>query len=446
MRGKSLLLATVLIISQGTLVVSRSLLSPGRGTAPPRWASLASGGGASVPLVQTRRGRPLWAGSRFTTLDRARALRRGLRFIYRTSIDRRNFADYGSDYLWCFYSLSVAVQDEGLSRLARRMGVERARHWRRLHRSVPPDADAGTIADLAFGSDAADSLDVRDERLKEQIRRIAPRFTARDYMLFDPLKEEPPRDVPEECEYDGAMNPRGSKTCHRCQRPLVMRSRYLVWYDALVTAYSGDRFGVKLGAHYADVLGWLPSLRPYRGDERGANTDFYDTVYAITHVVYTLNNYSQYRLSPRLLPQEYQFLKENLREAIAQGDADMLGEFMDSLRAFGLKSDDAVIRAGMEYYLSHQNADGSWGEVAAEDIYERYHPTWNAVAGLSEYSWRLGEGLSFPSVRPLLERWRTESAPPAAHVLANTKARTLTFTESLSSFYPEHAASRQLSP
>jgi hypothetical protein len=397
--------------------------------------------------VQARGGRRLWAGSRFTALDRARALRRGLRFIYRTSLDRRNFADYGGDYLWCFYSLSVAVQDKRLSLMTHRMGVERAGQWRRLHRSVPPDADAGTIADLVFGSDAADSLGVRDERLKEQIRRAAPGFTARDYLLFDPLTEAPPVDVPEDCEYDGAINPRGSHTCHRCQRPLQMRSRYLVWYDALITAYSGDRFGVKLGAHYADVLGWLPSLRPYRGNERGANADFYDTVYAVTHIVYTLNNYSQYRLSPRLLPQEYQFLKDNLREAIAEGDADMLGEFMDSLRAFGLTSDDAVIRAGMEYYLSHQNADGSWGKVAAKDIYERYHPTWNAVAGLSEYAWRLGEGLSFPSVRPLLERWQAESAsPPAVRVSPNTIDRAFPLTESLPVPRPEPAAARQPSP
>src|SRR5207248_7122609 len=90
---------------------------------------------------------------------------------------------------------------------------------------------------------------------------------------------------------------------------------------------------------------------------------FYDTVYSITHVVYTLNDYGRYRLPPRLLPEEFEFLKSNLREAVAQEDADMLGEFMDSLRAFGLSDADAEIRAGTEYLLAHQNADGSWGDA-----------------------------------------------------------------------------------
>jgi hypothetical protein len=66
----------------------------------------------------------------------------------------------------------------------------------------------------------------------------------------------------------------------------------------------------------------------------------------------------------------------------------MLGEFMDSLRAFGLTERDAPLREGVEYLLANQNADGSWGDPAERDIYLRYHPTWNAVAALSDYRWR----------------------------------------------------------
>ena len=182
-----------------------------------------------------------------------------------------------------------------------------------------------------------------------------------------------------------------------------MRSRYDVWYDALITAYVGEHYGVRLGARYADVLRWLPTLRPYRGSENGTSKDFYDTVYAVTHIVYTLNNYSMYRLKPSWLPQEFEFLKTNLKEAIRQRDADMLGEFIDSLKAFGLTRDDPDIRAGMQYLLSHQNRDGSWGHMREKDIYDRYHPTWNGVAALSEYAWQ-GERLSFPEVQMLLEQ------------------------------------------
>ena len=355
------------------------------------------------------RARSLWPGSRFTEADRKRALVRGLRFIYRTARTRKNFADYGQDYLWCFYTLSVAVRDADVRRMARAMGVERARRWRSLHRFVPADADAVTISTLAYGNDAADSLGVYDPELKKQLRREAPRFRARDYLLFDPLKEPPPVDVPDDCKRCGASNGRGAKVCFICKTPLVMRTRYDIWYDALITTYVGTRSGINLGASYMDVLKWLPTLRPYTASPASEGEEFHDTVYAITHIVYTLNNYSQYKLEPRLLPQEFEFLKINLRAAITDGDADMLGEFMDSLRAFGLQTSDPLIRSGMEYYLSHQNRDGSWGDVNEKDIYMRYHPTWNAIAGLSEYLWA-GEGLSFPEVKPLLEEWALPKA------------------------------------
>jgi hypothetical protein len=335
---------------------------------------------------------------------------RGLNFIYRTALRRRNFKNYGPDYIWCFYTLSVAVRDPSVRRAAQRMGLERARLWRREHSFVPSDADAGLISELAYGNDAAESVGLPDDRLKEQLRRAAPRFKARAFLLFDPLSEPPPNDVPDECDYCGADdNSRGSKVCHVCKHPLVMRTRYDVWYDALITTYVGDRSGITLGAHYVDVLKWLPTLRPYHANLNGADAEFYDTVYAITHIVYTLNNYSQYRISPQLLPQEFEFLKTNLREAIREKDADMLGEFMDTLRAFGLTSNDPLIRRGMEYYLAHQNRDGSWGDMHQKDIYQRYHPTWNAVAGLSEYRWQ-SEGLSFPELKPLLEQWATAAS------------------------------------
>jgi hypothetical protein len=356
----------------------------------------------TAPSPQAKQAAPLWPGSRFTDLDRTRAISRALRYMYRTALNRRSFASLGSGYLWCFYTLSAAVRDESQKLMTHRMGVERAQHWRQLHRSLPPHPDTDTIFNYSLGSDAADHLGFPDERLKEQMRRAARRYSARDFFLFDPVTEPPPADVPDECEYDGAVNPRGSKVCHVCRRPLEMRSRYELWCDALCISYVGDHYGVELGAHYADVLKWLPAMRPYRVGNVETNRDSYDTVYALTHLVYTLNNFTQYRLSPALLPQEYQFLKSHLREAIKDDDADMLGEFMDTLRSFGLTSGDPEMRAGMEYYLSHQNRDGSWGK---KFIHNRYHPTWNGINGLSEYAWRAGEGLSFPEIKPLLELW-----------------------------------------
>ncbi|MCA1592890.1 MAG: hypothetical protein LC754_09620 [Acidobacteria bacterium] len=360
---------------------------------------------ASVSLQASRRdARPLWPGARFNGDDRRRAIYRGMRFIYRGAREPENFKEYGEDLVWWFGVTSGVMRDPALRRMARRMGVELALRWRREHRTVPRGADADTIAELVSGDNAASSLGVRAARLKEQLRFAASRFSAREYLKFDPLTEPPPNDVPEECEYDQTENPRGATVCAVCHRPLAMKSRYDVWYDALITAYIGERARIKLGASYADVLKWLPSLRPYRGREQDANTDFIDSVYAATHVVYTLNDYSRYRLSPRWLPQEYEFLRSSVKEAVAIGDTDMLGELLDSLKSFGLTDADAEVRAGTEFLLARQNLDGSWGDVDEDDFYDRYHPTETAIDGLSDYAWQ-GERINFPQLKPVLEKW-----------------------------------------
>jgi hypothetical protein len=180
-----------------------------------------------------------------------------------------------------------------------------------------------------------------------------------------------------------------------------MISRYWVYMDALTRSYTGERYGVMMGAPYASVLKWLPLMRPFQSHDDEDDAEFYEKIYAVTHVVYTLNDYSLYKLSPRWLPEEYEYLKTSLAKAIETDDPETLGEVMDSLRSFGMTSKHPLIRDGMEYLMAQQNEDGSWGNLDTEDIYQRYHPTWTAMDGLREYRWR-GERLSFPKLRPLL--------------------------------------------
>lgn len=328
------------------------------------------------------------------------AIMRGLQFIYRSACDLENFALYGHDYLFCFCCIAATSRNVELRRTALNIGYELARQWRRKHADVANDVDADDVANLVIGSYAADRLGARDHALKQKLREVAGCFASRDYLCFDPATEPPPTDVPDECEC-GACNPRGRKTCLRCKRGLTMLSRYGVWVDALTRSYIGERYGVRLGAAFVDVIKWLPFMRPYPKYQYGDDPDFYWVVYAITHVVYTLNDYSCYDLSPDWLPDEYSFLKRSLKQAIVMEDPETMGEFLDSLKAFGLSEDHPLIVKGMTYLLSEQNADGSWGDLEAEDTYERYHPTWTAIDGLREYALRT-ERLSFQGLRPLL--------------------------------------------
>lgn len=336
--------------------------------------------------------------------ERNLAIRRGMEFIYRVARRCEHFAEYGSDLTSCFHFVSLTSKDASLRRMVREMGRERARRWRRDHTRPPGDADADVVINLIHGTLSATGLGVPGEEFDRQLRKAAADFTASDFLRFDPRREAPPTDVPDQCEC-GYWNERGRKRCRECRRGLTMMTRYGVWYDALISAYTAQRFGIALGGvRYADVLRWLPTLRPYRGGWDDSNPDFYDTVYAVTHIVYTLNDYSLYRLSPRWLPQEFAFLKANLKEAVTSKDPETVGEFLDALRAFGLEDTHPLIRSGIDYLLSCRNKDGSWGDVGAEGIYQRYHPTWTAIDGLREYRWR-GRRLSFPELLPLLRAW-----------------------------------------
>ncbi|HEX6183376.1 MAG TPA: hypothetical protein VFZ44_05645 [Pyrinomonadaceae bacterium] len=329
----------------------------------------------------------------------ARAARRGAEFILRFARRPRHFKEWGSDFLNYFYVVANTAADASLRRWARAEGAELARRWRALNPSIEEDADADVVYDLVYGSLYADLLGARDAKLKALLKAGARRFSARDFLYFDPAAEPPPEDLPDLCRC-GLWNERGRKTCARCRRRLSMASRYGVWYVALIRTYMAARYGVSLGVAYADVLRWLPTLRPYPAERSDA--DFVDAAYAVTHVVYTLNDYDVYRLRPVWLPRELEFLKTQMSPAVAAGDAEMVGEFLECLKCFGLGGRSPLVRAGTDFLLASQNADGSWGATDTDNVYANYHTTLAAAGGLMEVRWR-AERLVFPEVKPLLK-------------------------------------------
>lgn len=340
--------------------------------------------------------------------ERAQAIFGGLEFIYRTAREPENFGLYGHDYLFCLDCIASTARDARLRGLAKTMGRERARRWRREHAVVGDDTDADGVAGLTMGAGSAERLGVVDRAFRARVQKAAARFGGRDYYGFDPWNEPPPEDVPETCVC-GAKNPRGRRTCRDCRKRLSMLGRYGAWLDALIVTYFGDRYGVTLGAPYREVIKWLPVMRPYEGFASDEYEDYW-TACAVTHVVYTLNDYGLCRLSPRRLAEEFEFLKRSLKDTIAQGDAEMVGEIVDALKAFGLADRNPLIREGRDFLLSRQNADGSWGDVEADDIYLRYHPTFTAILGLFEHKWR-GECPRLRELRPLFANTRRGLAP-----------------------------------
>jgi len=347
---------------------------------------------AGIAGCQSRENRALWPGAKFTQADRLRATRRGLDFVYAVATKPENFRVFGHDFLLCFYIISNTARDSELRRRAREMGIERAREWRRAHAEVPASADAADVKNLTIGSYSAEQLGFPDAHFKELLRQAARRFSARDFLKFD-APVEPPRDL--------APRPGSSDDGSGG------RSRYDVYLDALICTYFGDAYGITLGASYKDVIRWLPAMRPYPARNTTDEETFHDALGAVAHVVYTLDGYTNCKIAGNLLPQEFVFLESNLTTAIERKDPEILGEFLDTLKAFGLDESDEVVRNGESYLLSTQNADGSWGDTETKDVYERYHTTWTAVDGLREYLWNGRELRSttlLPSPQPTRER------------------------------------------
>jgi hypothetical protein len=290
--------------------------------------------------------------------SRKAAVDRGLRFIFEHSLAGENFDDWAGDYLWCFLCISRTAIDPELRLSAREMGAQSAKRWYAQETGLPALADAGEAAYYISLMDVASRLGVDDEGLRGHVRQRYREFTSRDYLGFDPAREAPPA--------------------------LGQRSRYEVWCDALVLTYTADGFGMPLPASYADVARWAPAMRPYPNPAAPGATEFPDVVYAITHLVYTLNDYNRHRLLPEWLPQEFEYLRAHLKRPLQAGDPELLGEFVDCLRAFGLPDTDPGIAAGIDYLLRTQNADGSWGDAGYAD---GYHTTWTAIDALRDYQW-----------------------------------------------------------
>jgi hypothetical protein len=328
------------------------------------------------------------------------AVRRGIDFICSRICDAEDFDANGFDYLFSLLT-SVNSKDPRVRRRSQEIGKALSQRWVDQHPTIPSIADADMITELVFGSLSASQFGVAHS-LRAKIQDAATSFGPQEYFWFDPVVEPPPKDIPEDCEC-GASNNRGERTCKECSETLDMKSCYEIWLDAMIRSYLGERYGVTLGARYADVLKWIPHMRPYPELPSASESDFIWSIYAITHITYTLNDYNSYHLDHRWLPCEFEALKNSLHTVIAMDDPETVGEILDCLKSYKVNSGSSLLQNGIGYLLSRQKFDGSWGGRDVENAYAWHHTTIAAVNGLDEYLWR-GTRLSFPKLAPLLRQ------------------------------------------
>lgn len=330
------------------------------------------------------------------------SIKRGLDFLYHVANSKDGFDSYGSLLVCCFALIGATSSEKDLREQARSRARELVQRWRSAHPFLPTDAGPDVLLRFALVSYALARLGLRDSKLKAQIRTAVERFSAHELLGFDPISEPPPTDLSFACEC-GWDNKRERTFCKQCRKRLQIRSRYRAWMGAQVKTYLGEQCGALFGARYADVLKWLPAMRPYPSPADEDVELSRDAAYAVTHLVYTLNNFSTYRLSPRLLSPEFAFLKSHVAPACEREDPELLGELLDSLKAFGLRGSHPLIMRGTEYLLETQNEDGSWGDPDEENVRTRCHTTWTAIDGLRAHAWRGARSLS-PELKSILRR------------------------------------------
>jgi len=327
---------------------------------------------------------------------RLRAVRRGLRVLHAVAQRESTFAEYSGHFLLAFSLIATTSGNRTIRRQALEMGLERARYWTKQWPRTRRALDCDTVMHEVIAAHAAERMGIRNDRIRRDLRAVVARYSPRELLYFDPSRENPPDDVPEDC-VRGHVNDRGRKRCRTCRTWLRPRSRYDLWYYALTNTYFCLRLGLPLGVCIDDVVGRLAQLRPY---PRPATDDYYDSIFAVTHFVYTLNDYGHSRLSPRLLPHELRFLKASMGWALEQEDPETIGEIVDSLAALGVGDTHPLIVKGRTFLLASQRDDGGWGDEG--DEYGYLHTVWTAIDGLRDYRWR-GNGVTD---RPLLRTLR----------------------------------------
>ena len=234
---------------------------------------------------------------------------------------------------------------------------------------------------------SAHAIGQRDPVFRKRLRSALRLSDIVGCMRFDPRIEPPPADIPDDCSRCGSENARGRRSCACCGKKLDFLSRYSVWLQSLVVTHHFMRCGPVGSGMYENAVQWIRTMRPYPSGDVMEDSEVWEAVYAVTHVIYTLNDYSRRKLSSRWLEPEYEYLRTALPQALSGEDCDLVGECVDTLASFGLSRKGRVLQPGVRFLEQTQNDDGSWGSPTDDD-HTRIHTTWAAIDGIREHCWR----------------------------------------------------------
>ena len=342
------------------------------------------------------------------------AITRGLDFLQTLGEqlfrNRQLSTKHGADLLLPFYVPPARAPGSDVERHALRVATRLASEWRarvrESSRHLPPRVAPSELLDLMQGAYSLECLGMAEPLLHAQLLERSAAYGSVDFFKFDPTAGPPPDGLREDCACGAKVGAHASE-CGVCKRAAVPMSQFDVYLEALVWSFHGCRMRIGLGACFYDVLRQVCAafgrLYPRRGSL--GEKDRHYLTYALTHVIYALNNFDERSLPPSLFPPTVpSYLQEQLRAAIRADDPDLTGEILDCLKCLG-EGGSAAVTEGERFLVSRQSsADGGWVCKGEADLYSRYHASLVAVAALMEHSYA-AHGPVFERAAEVLPHW-----------------------------------------
>ncbi|KAH0478521.1 MAG: uncharacterized protein KVP18_002848 [Porospora cf. gigantea A] len=160
----------------------------------------------------------------------------------------------------------------------------------------------------------------------------------------------------------------------------------LVWSDVFHKA--AIPFPLDVGSVLTNITG----VRPYGSCLELGREDYILQGYLVTHIIFVVSGWGEFRLSSAELQEEHSFLRHALSEAVRLEEVDLVGEVMQALRLFGAPDLDTqegcwvqqALDLGRCYLLSKEiKSTGRWTSQTAS-FWSAFHATYCAVLGLCQ--------------------------------------------------------------